>query len=110
VGLPTRTRRRVPGLHREEVALLANLSATYYTFLEQGRAIRPSRQVLDALAHALRLSAAERMHLHQLVHGSPGFVSRSVTEFSEVQLRDAERFSVRCVMSSSCSQPSPTKE
>ena len=42
VGLPTGTRRRTSGLRREEVALLANLSTTYYTFLEQGRPVRPS--------------------------------------------------------------------
>jgi transcriptional regulator with XRE-family HTH domain len=70
VGLPAGNRRRTPGLRREEVARLANVSPTYYTFLEQGREIRPSRQVLDALAHALRLSPAERAHLHILAHGS----------------------------------------
>jgi transcriptional regulator with XRE-family HTH domain len=70
VGLPAGNRRRTPGLRREEVARLANVSPTYYTFLEQGREIRPSRQVLDALAHALRLSPAERAHLHILTHGS----------------------------------------
>ncbi len=69
VGLPEGTRRRAPGLRREEVAGLAGISTTYYTFLEQGRDVRPSRQVLDALARALRLDATERAHLHQLVHG-----------------------------------------
>jgi transcriptional regulator with XRE-family HTH domain len=56
-------------LRREEVAQLADISATYYTFLEQGRDIRPSHQVLDALAGALRLSNAEHAHLIELVHG-----------------------------------------
>jgi hypothetical protein len=60
VGLPVGQRRRTAGLRREEVALLASLSTTYYTFLEQGRPVRPSAQVLDALAAALRMSAAER--------------------------------------------------
>lgn len=69
VGLPAGRRRRTPGLRREEVAQLAAISSTYYTFLEQGRDVRPSRQVLDALARALQLSAAECTHLHQLVHG-----------------------------------------
>jgi transcriptional regulator with XRE-family HTH domain len=69
VGLPEGTRRRARGLRREEVAGLAGISTTYYTFLEQGRDVRPSRQVLDALARALRMDAAERAHLHQLVHG-----------------------------------------
>ena len=66
VGLPAGTRRRTAGLRREEVAQLAGVSATYYTFLEQGRDVRPSRQVVAALAGALRLSSAERAHLFQL--------------------------------------------
>jgi transcriptional regulator with XRE-family HTH domain len=69
VGLPAGVRRRTAGLRREEVALLASLSATYYTFLEQGRPVRPSAQVLDALASALRMSAAERRYLHVLAYG-----------------------------------------
>lgn len=72
VGLPGGRRRRTAGLRREEVALLANLSATYYTFLEQGRPVRPSEQVLDALAAALRMSAAERRYLHVLAYGPDG--------------------------------------
>jgi transcriptional regulator with XRE-family HTH domain len=72
VGLPAGHRRRTAGLRREEVALLANLSATYYTFLEQGRPVRPSAQVLDALASALRMSAAERRYLHVLAYGPGG--------------------------------------
>ncbi|MGI9121058.1 MAG: helix-turn-helix transcriptional regulator [Acidimicrobiales bacterium] len=68
VGLPAGRRRRTPGLRREEVASLAAISTTYYTFLEQGRDIRPSRQVLDSLASALRLVTAERVHLHHLVY------------------------------------------
>src|SRR5271155_758716 len=72
VGLPAGRRRRTAGLRREEVALLANLSATYYTFLEQGRPVRPSAQVLDALASALRMSAAERRYLHVLAYGADG--------------------------------------
>ena len=55
VGLPQTGRRRTPGLRREELALLAGISATWYTYLEQGRDIRASDQVLDALASALRL-------------------------------------------------------
>jgi len=76
VGLPAGSfggrRRRAAGLRREEVALLANLSSTYYTFLEQGRPVRPSAQVLDALASALRMSAAERRYLHVLAYGPDG--------------------------------------
>jgi transcriptional regulator with XRE-family HTH domain len=66
VGLPAGTRRRTAGLRREEVAQLAGVSTTYYTFLEQGRDVRPSRQVVNALASALRLSSAERAYLFQL--------------------------------------------
>jgi transcriptional regulator with XRE-family HTH domain len=69
VGLPAGSRRRTVGLRREEVALLANLSTTYYTFLEQGRPVRPSAQVLDALASALRMSAAEQRYLEVLAYG-----------------------------------------
>jgi transcriptional regulator with XRE-family HTH domain len=72
VGLPAGRRRRTAGLRREEVALLANVSATYYTFLEQGRPVRPSAQVLDALASALRMSAAERRYLYVLAYGPGG--------------------------------------
>jgi transcriptional regulator with XRE-family HTH domain len=71
VGLPAGTRRRTAGLRREEVAQLAGVSTTYYTFLEQGRDVRPSRQVLTALAAALRLSSAERAHLFQLAGATP---------------------------------------
>ncbi|NSC19945.1 helix-turn-helix domain-containing protein [Streptomyces albus subsp. chlorinus] len=66
LGLPTGTRRRTPGLRREEVAELAHISVDYYTRLEQARGPRPSPRVLDALAQALRLTPAERGHLFGL--------------------------------------------
>jgi len=66
VGLPAGLRRRTPGLRREEVALLAGVGTTWYTWLEQGRDVRPSVEVLSALAAALRLDAAERHHLFAL--------------------------------------------
>ncbi|MCD0444026.1 helix-turn-helix transcriptional regulator [Glycomyces sp. A-F 0318] len=66
-GLPDDGRvRRVPGLRRDEVARLANVSVEYYTRLEQGRAGNPSPEVLEALAAALRLDASEREHLVDL--------------------------------------------
>jgi len=71
VGLPAGRRRRTPGLRREEVAHLAYMSTEYYTRLEQGRAPRPSREVLTGLARALRLSDAERDHLHHLAGEPP---------------------------------------
>jgi transcriptional regulator with XRE-family HTH domain len=66
VGLPARPRRRTPGLRREDVAELTGVSATWYTWLEQGRDIRVSASVLENLARVLRLSADERAHLFQL--------------------------------------------
>jgi transcriptional regulator with XRE-family HTH domain len=69
VGLPDGGRRRTPGLRREEVALLAGVGATWYTWLEQGRDVRASLEVLEALSRALRLSAAERSHVILLGRG-----------------------------------------
>ncbi|MER7820996.1 helix-turn-helix transcriptional regulator [Streptomyces sp. NPDC096097] len=67
VGLPSHgTRRRVPGLRREELALLAGVSITYYTHLEQGQSTNASDSVLDALARALRLTPDEHAHLLNL--------------------------------------------
>ncbi|MEU0133149.1 helix-turn-helix transcriptional regulator [Streptomyces sp. NPDC006296] len=71
VGLPRTGRRRTPGLRREELALLAGISATWYTYLEQGRDIGVSEQVLNALAAALRLDRHERRHLLQLAGHAP---------------------------------------
>ncbi|MET8629052.1 helix-turn-helix transcriptional regulator [Kitasatospora sp. NPDC004669] len=68
VGVPTYgERRRVPGLRREELALLAGVSASYYTRLEQGQSLSASPEVLDAIASALRLDGSERRYLHDLV-------------------------------------------
>jgi len=71
VGLPAGTRRRVPGLRREEVAHLAGVSVDYLTRLEQGRGPHPSTQVLGALARALRLGDDERAHLFHLAGAEP---------------------------------------
>ena len=68
LGLPM-TRRRTPGLRREEVAARANVSATWYTWLEQGRGGAPSAEAIDQIAHALLLSEAEREHLFLLALG-----------------------------------------
>jgi transcriptional regulator with XRE-family HTH domain len=69
VGLPNGGRRRTPGLRREEVAQLAGVGATWYTWLEQGRDVRASLDVLESLARALRLTPAERSHLILLGRG-----------------------------------------
>ncbi|AIV39222.1 MULTISPECIES: helix-turn-helix transcriptional regulator [unclassified Curtobacterium] len=66
VGLPSGTRRRTPGLRREEVAVLAHISTEYYVRLEQARAPRPSAEVLAGIAGTLRLTDAESDHLHLL--------------------------------------------
>jgi transcriptional regulator with XRE-family HTH domain len=66
LGLPPVAGRRTLGLRREEVAFLAGVSVTWYTWLEQGRDITPSRQVLDALARTLRLSAPEHAYVLSL--------------------------------------------
>ena len=70
-GLPM-TRRRTPGLRREEVAQRANVSATWYTWLEQGRGGAPSADVLDRVARALMLTDVEREHLFGLDPVAPG--------------------------------------
>jgi transcriptional regulator with XRE-family HTH domain len=85
VGLPAGTRRRAQGLRREEVAMLASLSTTYYTFLEQGRPVHPSAQVLEALACALRMSAAEHRYLRVLADG-PDSVEAETDEAPPEQL------------------------
>src|SRR3981081_811529 len=66
VGLPTRRRRRTPGLRREEVAELAGIGVDWYVRLEQGRTVSPSPTTIDALARALRLGKAEHAHLKAL--------------------------------------------
>src|SRR5215467_14118093 len=66
VGLNSGPRRRVAGLRREELAMLAGISVDYYLRLEQGRDKHPSTQVLDALARALRLDVKATEYLHQL--------------------------------------------
>ncbi|MEV6638573.1 helix-turn-helix transcriptional regulator [Amycolatopsis sp. NPDC051371] len=71
VGLPPGPRRRTPGLRREEVAVLAHISTEYYIRLEQGRAPRPSGEVLAGIAAALRLTDAESDHLHVLAGTAP---------------------------------------
>jgi transcriptional regulator with XRE-family HTH domain len=71
VGLPDAEPRRAVGLRREELAQLAGLSVDYLTRLEQGRATRPSAQVLASLARALRLSTQERDHLFLLAGHAP---------------------------------------
>jgi transcriptional regulator with XRE-family HTH domain len=78
-GLPL-ARRRTPGLRREEVAQRANVSATWYTWLEQGRGGAPSADVLDRIARALMLTQVEREHLFLLGLGRPPEVHYQAAE------------------------------
>jgi transcriptional regulator with XRE-family HTH domain len=93
VGLPVTTRRRTPGLRREEVAQLAGVGVTWYTWLEQGRDIHASEQVLGAIAATLHLDPYERIHLYTLA-GQPeppiGRDCKVINETMLVMLRQLE--------------------
>ncbi len=85
-GLPPGFRRRTPGLRREEVAQLAGVGVTWYTWLEQGRRINASEQVLNAIARSLLLQDAERQHLFRLAEVTPTqVVSPAPAVVGEVQ-------------------------
>ncbi|MFF3604553.1 helix-turn-helix transcriptional regulator [Streptomyces sp. NPDC002463] len=83
VGMPPGLRRRTPGLRREEVAQLSGVGVTWYTWLEQGRPINASAQVLDAVARTLRLDRPEREHLYHLAE-VPYAPDRSAPDIPEV--------------------------
>ncbi|WP_409236195.1 helix-turn-helix domain-containing protein [Streptomyces sp. PA5.6] len=86
VGLPGTTRRRTSGLRREEVAALSGVSVAWYTWLEQGR-VDTSRQVLDAVARALRLDDASHRHALALAGFAPGATAAPVPVAVEPGLR-----------------------
>jgi transcriptional regulator with XRE-family HTH domain len=86
VGLPDVDRRRVPGLRRSELAMLAGISTEYYVRLEQGRDRHPSPLVLDALARALQLDEHATAHLHQLAAPAPRRTRRRGTEKVSAQI------------------------
>ena len=84
--------RRVPGLRREEVAMLAGVSVDYYARLEQGRELHPSASVLDAICRALNLDHDAREHLFRLADVAPGtgpVPVREQVELSLLSLMDA---------------------
>lgn len=87
-GLPVNGRRRTPGLRREEVAQLAGVGLSWYTWLEQGRDIKPSAQVLDALARVLRLDAAEHAHLFHLARAELPLPSGDYEDEAPPELAD----------------------
>ncbi|HEX7308212.1 helix-turn-helix transcriptional regulator [Lentzea sp.] len=90
-GVEPDSRRRTPGLRREEVALLSGVSTDYYARLEQGRERHPSDQVLHALARTLNLDADETAHLRRLARATPARSRRRAADRAEpVLLRLAE--------------------
>lgn len=102
VGLVGGARRRVAGLRREELALLAGISSDYYLRLEQGRDTHPSAQVLDALARALRLDVKATEYLHQLASpavGSRGAAGADATDGLEELI---DQFPMPTIVASRC--------
>ncbi|CAI8962718.1 putative transcriptional regulator [Brevibacillus sp. IT-7CA2] len=89
VGLAPGTRRRTPGLRREEVAQLAGVSSTWYTWLEQGRDIKVSPSVLDAIARALQLTVDERKYLYALALETGTGVGQDVQKDEPPQINPA---------------------
>lgn len=87
VGLPSAGLRRVPGLRREEVAMLAGMSVDYYVRLEQGRERRPSAEVLESLSTVLQLDADERSHLFALAGSTPRKATAVATDRVDPALR-----------------------
>jgi transcriptional regulator with XRE-family HTH domain len=86
VNLPNAGFRRVPGLRREEVAMLAGVSTDYYVRLEQGRERTPSAQVVDALAGALRLDEDDRQHFFRIAGLSPRTRAAAVSDLVDPNL------------------------
>jgi transcriptional regulator with XRE-family HTH domain len=104
VGFPVGGTRRVAGLRREEVAVLAGVSADYYGRLEQGRERNPSPQVIGAIARALRLDADARGHMYRLAGLNPGMApdsGRELVHRSLLELLDAFPHSAAYVLSPS---------
>ncbi|RBM14129.1 helix-turn-helix transcriptional regulator [Streptomyces sp. PT12] len=101
VGLAARGQRARAGLRREEVAVLAGVSASWYAWLEQGRPIRVSDGVLDAVSRALRLTERERVHLYRLAEANPPLPASSAeTPTADVYQRvvDAQLLGPSCVI------------
>lgn len=91
VGLPNGTRRRAPGLRREEVAQLAAMSVDYYTRLEQARGPQPSPQLLQSLARALRLTTDERDYLFRVAGHPPPDRLAAATHVAPALMRVLDR-------------------
>lgn len=87
VGLSPGGRRRVPGLRREELAMLAGIGPNYYLRLEQGRDRNPSAQVIDALARALQLDADATAFMHSLARPAPNRLRAAHRERATTSIR-----------------------
>jgi len=99
VGLPDTARRRTPGLRREDVAALAGVSVTWYTWLEQGRDIQVSADVLERICTTLRMSADEREYLFALVQHRPApRVAGGTNEVSPTIARMLEALAVPAIV------------
>lgn len=85
VGLPESPRKRTPGLRREDVAELADLSVSWYSWLEQARDINPSDESLNAIADALQLNNDERLHLFRLAKTSGEYVTQNEINLTEIK-------------------------
>lgn len=85
-GLPAGSRRKTPGLRRQEVAELAGVGPTWYTWLEQGREINPSPRTLEAIAEALGLGRSERDHMFRLAGVLPRYGSADRESFDVPQV------------------------
>src|SRR5882672_9077403 len=103
VGLVAGARRRVRGLRREELAMLAGISSEYYLRLEQGRDKNPSAQILDALARALGLAIKATEFLHQLASSARGRRDHEKIEVAaDVTDELIEQFAMPAIVASRC--------
>ncbi|MGN6338794.1 helix-turn-helix domain-containing protein [Mycobacterium sp.] len=102
VGLVAGSRRRVAGLRREELALLAGISSDYYLRLEQGRDKHPSAQVLDALARALHLDVKAIEYLHQLANPTGGRQHSGLEVAADAADELIKQFSMPAIVASRC--------
>jgi len=94
LGLPNGTRRRTPGLRREEVAQLAGIGLTWYTWLEQGRAINVSDDVLDSLSRVYLLTDEERIHIYALANKPLAKEKVEYQPISDTLMRILDKFDV----------------
>jgi transcriptional regulator with XRE-family HTH domain len=103
IGLPQTERRRTPGLRREEVAQAAGVGITWYTWLEQGRAIDVSAHFLERIARALRLDDQERLHLFTLAQNRPPpHASQNDRHVQEAHWRMLESFDGPAYIATDC--------